>query len=251
VDDQRRKSVQTINGVATTRYYVGNYEEEILPNGNVRKIHYLSGAVFIQTTGVADSLYYSYSDFQGSLIALVRENGSVIQRFAYDPWGSRRNPDNWTQKDSRTIFIINRGYTGHEHLDAFGIINMNGRVYDPATGMFFSPDLYVQAPGDWLNYNSYGYCMNNPLKYTDPSGYSWITDSLNFLKQMGKLVVIVVASAVTIVVTSLVGLAVGSGIGFVIGGPGGLAVGGSLGLVAGFGVGVCASKYIVGFVSKW
>jgi RHS repeat-associated protein len=137
------------------------------------KIHYLSGAVLIQTTGVADSLYYTYSDAQGSLIALVHDGGSVIQRFAYDPWGVRRDPSNWNVKDSRTSFIINRGYTGHEHLDAFGIINMNGRVYDPLTAQFFSPDPYVQAPGEWLNYNRYGYCMGNPFKYTDPSGQFW------------------------------------------------------------------------------
>ncbi len=174
VDDQRRMSVYKVGGVTKlTRYYVGNYEEEVLPNGNVRKIHYLSGAVLIQTTGVADSLYYSYSDAQGSLIALVHDGGNVIQRFAYDPWGARRNPNDWTQKDSRTSFIINRGYTGHEHLDVFGIINMNGRVYDPLTAQFFSPDPYVQAPGDWLNYNRYGYCMGNPFKYTDPSGKFW------------------------------------------------------------------------------
>jgi RHS repeat-associated protein len=58
----------------------------------------------------------------------------------------------------------------HEHLDAFGIINMNGRVYDPLTAMFFSPDPFVQAPGNWLNYNRYGYCLNNPFKYVDPNG---------------------------------------------------------------------------------
>ena len=47
---------------------------------------------------------------------------------------------------------------------------MNGRVYDPLLGMFLSPDPYVQAPGNWLNYNRYGYCYGNPLLYTDPSG---------------------------------------------------------------------------------
>jgi hypothetical protein len=31
----------------------------------------------------------------------------------------------------------------------------------------------VQAPEDWQNYNRYGYCLNNPLKYTDPSGEFW------------------------------------------------------------------------------
>ncbi len=61
----------------------------------------------------------------------------------------------------------------HEHLDAFGIINMNGRVYDPLTAMFLSPDPFVQAPESWLNYNRYGYAFGNPFKYTDPSG-EWL-----------------------------------------------------------------------------
>ena len=104
-------------------------------------------------------------------MALTDVSGNVVEKYAYEPWGARRNPTDWTQKDSRTSWITNRGYTEHEHLDAFGIINMNGRVYDPQTAMFFSPDPLVQAPGDWLNYNRYGYCFNNPLIYTDPSGY--------------------------------------------------------------------------------
>jgi uncharacterized protein RhaS with RHS repeats len=43
-------------------------------------------------------------------------------------------------------------------------------LYDPAVGRFLSPDPYVQAPGNWLNYNRYSYCLNNPLIYTDPDG---------------------------------------------------------------------------------
>ena len=70
-------------------------------------------------------------------------------------------------------FIFDRGYTGHEHLDAFGLINMNGRVYDPYIGRFLSPDPLVQQPGNLQNYNRYSYVLNNPLKYTDPSGYSY------------------------------------------------------------------------------
>jgi len=116
------------------------------------------------------------SDYQGSLIALTNETGDTVQTYAYDPWGARRNPNDWTQKDQRVKWIVSRGYTGHEHLDAFGIINMNGRVYDPLTAMLFSPDPYVQSPGNWLNYNRYGYCYGNPLKYTDPSGELFIID---------------------------------------------------------------------------
>lgn len=174
VDDERRRSIYTDGtGANLTRYYQGNYEQEVDAGGNVREIHYLSGAIYTVSTTVTgvktENFYYSYTDFQGSLTALVKEDGT-IERYAYDPWGARRDPNDWTKKDSRTSWTVNRGYTGHEHLDAFGIINMNGRVYDPVTAQFFSPDPYVQAPGNWLNYNRYAYCYGNPYKYTDPSG---------------------------------------------------------------------------------
>jgi len=171
VDDERRMSVYKESGVTKfTRYYLGNYEEEVDNiNNTTKKIHYLSGAILIQETGKPDKFYYSYADYQGSLIALTDKDGNLIERYAYDPWGARRNPDNWAEKDSRTSWLVNRGYTGHEHLDAFGIINMNGRVYDPLTAMFFSPDPVLDA-NNWLSYNRYEYCLGNPFKYTDPSG---------------------------------------------------------------------------------
>jgi len=128
----------------------------------------------VQNNG-EDSKMYANADYQGSLIALTNESGAVVEKYAYDPWGARRDPTNWQLKDTRTSFITNRGYIGHEHLDAFGIINMNGRVYDPLTAMFFSPDPFIQSPGDWKNYNRYGYCMNNPTRYTDPTGYTYNT----------------------------------------------------------------------------
>ncbi len=48
---------------------------------------------------------------------------------------------------------------------------MNGRVYDPEIGRFLSADPHVQAPHASQSYNRYAYALNNPLKYTDPSGY--------------------------------------------------------------------------------
>jgi len=173
VDNQRRKTVFTSNGQVQTKYYLGNYEEEHTSDGNIRKIHYLAGAIYIDNSIKSDSLYYVFTDHQGSVIALTDNSWNVKRNYAYDPWGARRNPTDWTVKDNVNKLIISRGYTGHEHLDQFGIINMNGRVYDPLTAMFFSPDPFLQAPGDWLNYNRYGYCMNNPVMYTDPSGYQY------------------------------------------------------------------------------
>jgi len=61
----------------------------------------------------------------------------------------------------------------HEMLDEFGLINMNGRCYDPVVGRFLSPDIIVQNPNNTQCYNRYSYAINNPLKYSDPSGWSW------------------------------------------------------------------------------
>ncbi len=120
-----------------------------------------------------------YYDAQGSLVALVTTSGTVARRFAYDPWGKRMDPTDWTLPDTRNDSLhINRGYTMHEHLGDFGLINMNGRVFDPATAQFLSTDNYIQDLNNWLNYNRYSYGYNNPLKYTDPSGESFLLTAL-------------------------------------------------------------------------
>lgn len=50
---------------------------------------------------------------------------------------------------------------------------MNGRMYDPLTSSFLSPDNYVQDPTSQQSFNRYAYCMYNPLRYVDPSGYRY------------------------------------------------------------------------------
>jgi len=54
-------------------------------------------------------------------------------------------------------------------------------MYDPVIGRFLSPDPFVQAPGSTQNYNRYSYCMNNPMMFTDPSGYTYedLFDKMN------------------------------------------------------------------------
>ena len=78
-----------------------------------------------------DSTFYIISDHQGSYNPVALENGSIKERLSFDAWGRRRNADTWTQENPPTNFTFARGYTGHEHLANFGIINMNGRIYDP------------------------------------------------------------------------------------------------------------------------
>ncbi|MDI9312706.1 MAG: RHS repeat-associated core domain-containing protein [Limnohabitans sp.] len=63
-----------------------------------------------------------------------------------------------------------RGFTGHEMLPEYGLINMNARFYDPANGRMLRPDNFVSDPFNSQGYNRFSYANNNPLKFTDPDG---------------------------------------------------------------------------------
>jgi RHS repeat-associated protein len=71
-----------------------------------------------------------------------------------------------------TLLTTFKGYTGHERVDAVGLIHMGGRIYDPTLGRFLSPDSVVQASADLQSLDRYSYVANNPLSATEPSGHS-------------------------------------------------------------------------------
>jgi RHS repeat-associated protein len=110
------------------------------------------------------------------VVAITNNAVTVVERLAYDPWGKRRQVNGTADTlDAITGQYIDRGFTMHEHIDEMGIINMNGRIYDPLIGRFMSADPYIQAPDDLQSHNRYAYVMNNPLNLTDPSGFSWLS----------------------------------------------------------------------------
>jgi len=171
----RKKTTLQENGTSTnTRIFAGNYEKETLEDGTVKEYHYISGptgliAIYIITNGTGH-LYYTATDHLGSICQILEPNGTVVEETNYGPWGRIRNSDDWTYNNAQALTLIFRGFTGHEMLPHFALINMNGRMYDPVLGRMLSPDNYVQDPSNAQNYNRYAYVLNNPLKYTDPSG---------------------------------------------------------------------------------
>jgi RHS repeat-associated protein len=97
--------------------------------------------------------------------------GTLVASQNFDAWGRGRNPNDWTYNNVPVQpDWLYRGYTGHEHLAQFALINMNGRMYDPITGRMLSPDNYISVDENTQGYNRYGYALNNPLRITDPSG---------------------------------------------------------------------------------
>ena len=127
-------------------------------------------------------LHYILKDHLGSWTTITDAEGNVEQELSYDAWGNLRDADTWTGTGTEAP-MFDRGYTGHEHLDAFGLINMNGRLYDPMLGRMLSPDIVVQQTDYTQSYNRYSYCFNNPLRFTDPTG--WVTD---WYEKNGKII---------------------------------------------------------------
>ena len=170
-----------------TKYFISDlFEIELSPVGN-RALHYIMGgdglAAVVDYNGTLfdepyhKEAYYILKDYLGSWYAVTDETGHVatyngeLQIYNFDPWGRRRNAISWTYENVPTGFLFDRGFTGYEYLDASGLINMNGRVYDPVLARFLSPDPIVQNVATSQNFNRYSYSYNNPLGYVDPSGF--------------------------------------------------------------------------------
>ena len=97
-------------------------------------------------------------------------------------------------------------FTGKEK-DASGLYYYGARYYDPDLGRFVTRDTWTFLPNDarsfevsWLldpqQMNRYAYCLNNPLKYIDPTGHGLLADiavALATAALLISLVVVIVA----------------------------------------------------------
>jgi RHS repeat-associated protein len=177
-DDRVKMSLTKDGNSELTRYYISDcYEIDDPAVGSMKEKLYLGGdfytatAVYVKSGTGSWQLYYIARDYLGSITHVTNSTGSVTQQISYDAWGRLRDyyDQLYTPGNDPTLFL-GRGYTGHEHLPWFGLINMNARLYDPAVGRFLSPDPFVQNPFGSQNFNRYSYALNNPLCYIDKDG---------------------------------------------------------------------------------
>jgi RHS repeat-associated protein len=164
----------SIETLLRKKYFTGLYEREI-EGSTVRHIRYVMAgdgltAIVLKENNDDDLIYYTYKDHLGSIVALSNQNSDVVYEQSFDAWGRYRNPNDWSYNNIPEKPAWLRGFTGHEHLELFGLINMNGRMYDPILGRMLRPDNFVQDPLFSQSYNRYSYAWNNPLMFTDPDG---------------------------------------------------------------------------------
>ena len=176
----RWKQVAKYGTTNETTIYAGALFEKVTRGGITTWRHYVPapGGVALQlrySDGTPAAMRYLTLDHLGSTDRIVDAAGNVLVAESFGTYGSRRKSA-WTgiptaAELAKIAAVTRDGFTGHEQLDNLDLIHMNGRVYDPQLGRFISADPFVTLPYDGQGLNRYAYVLNNPLAFTDPSGF--------------------------------------------------------------------------------
>ncbi len=171
----RYKRVDTSGAGVTTTFYLGGTEYIQKPSGETFYRRSLPGAVVDVPASGSMTTKYLHTDHLGSTDVITDHNGNTAQESSFDAFGKKRRVSTWTGDDFEVKFgpleLTSKAYTGHESAEEVGIIHMNGRIYDPKLARFMQADPFIDGVTDSQGYNRYTYVRNNPLAYTDPTGF--------------------------------------------------------------------------------
>ena len=121
-----------------------------------------------------NGIRYVHQDHLSGTSVTTDSAGNVVATIKYFPFGVCRNSQGTVDTDKL--------FTG-QRLDDTGLYYYNARYYDATIGRFISPDTTVQDMANPQTLNRYSYCLNNPLKYVDPTGHNWLGSAWNNIKQ--------------------------------------------------------------------
>lgn len=249
----RYSSVSSVSGEA--KYYSSDFAVEIKKKGTATEIvtyltgdpysaNYIKKEILQNSTLSSKDNYYLHRDNIGSIVAITKADGSVVEKRFFDAWGNLKalvNASGQLITSATQLinynFLIDRGYTGHEHLWKAGLINMNARIYDPILRKFLSADNLVPDPFNTQSFDRYSYVLNNPLLYVDLDGNDPIS--------IGVAIIIAVAVSVAthIVMNAIAGVPVWYGLGKAA------TTGAVMGAIS-FGIGSAVSSAATTFIGK-
>ncbi|MDR1063951.1 MAG: hypothetical protein LBL48_08500 [Azoarcus sp.] len=135
----------------------------------------LSGATWAGAgTG---KITYIHNDPFGNPVVATDANGNQVWRENYLPFGYKLA----YASQSDNFGFSGKPYDKHTELSYYG-----ARYYSPLTGRFIGVDPAEVDPENIHSFNRYAYGGNNPYRYTDPDGRSFI-DVVFLAYDLGKL----------------------------------------------------------------
>ncbi|KUO22338.1 hypothetical protein AQJ91_05050 [Streptomyces dysideae] len=152
-----------------TVLYLDGHELRKAGTAAARASRYYSAEGTSLAVRTADSssdgaLTWLLGDSQASTQLMVTAVGGVVTRRRYTPFGKQRGT---TENLPSTI---DRGYLGQPEDDSTGLSMLGARMYDPSLARFLSAD-EIAKPYSPQQLNAYSYSVNNPVAYSDPSGF--------------------------------------------------------------------------------
>jgi RHS repeat-associated protein len=155
---RRVKSHNHSTGVTTTYIYAGiNVIHEVTSSESTDYL-YANGMRIAKKTGA--TVKYFHSDHLGSTRLVTDSSGQPTFESDYKPFGQDANATG-TEKYT---------FTGQYSEADIGLYYFGARWYDASLGRFISEDPIKGSMLSSQSQNPYVYCMNNPLRYVDPSG---------------------------------------------------------------------------------
>ena len=151
-------------------YYDSN--GRLLKQSNGLEFYYdVIGIAAIKYNG---AMYLCRKDLQGNIIALIDNSGTTVVQYNYDAWGNHKVVDANGNEITDPNHLGNLNpfrYRGYYYDTETGFYFLKTRYYDPEVGRFLNMDSVRYADLKSVNgINLYAYCMNNPIKNTDPDG---------------------------------------------------------------------------------
>ncbi|VTU01332.1 rhs repeat-associated core domain-containing protein : YD repeat protein OS=Isosphaera pallida (strain ATCC 43644 / DSM 9630 / IS1B) GN=Isop_2419 PE=4 SV=1 [Gemmataceae bacterium] len=177
-DGLSRRVTRTAGGTTTDLYYSADWqvlEEKVGANTTARYVWspvYVDALVLrdrdTDANGTLDERLWVAQDANWNVMALIDGTGTVVERYAYDPFGVQTVYDaGYNVRGAGSSYGWVYGFQGTRYDAVSGFNEMDWRWYSPTLGRFTSVDPIRFAGG---NLNLYGFVGNGPVNVVDPSG---------------------------------------------------------------------------------
>ena len=165
------RTEKTVHGI-TSKYYLDG-DKVVLENTGNGSIYYSYDADDKLVSMTLNGTEYFYiRNGQGDITGLIDTVGTQVVSYTYDSWGKLVSIEG-SLKD--TVGLQNPyRYRGYRYDTETGFYSLQSRYYDPEIGRFINadaPEILGLSAGNVLGANLFAYCNNNPINYSDPSGY--------------------------------------------------------------------------------
>ncbi|MFA7106616.1 MAG: RHS repeat-associated core domain-containing protein, partial [Candidatus Izemoplasmatales bacterium] len=131
----------------------------------------LIGFKHYDVTGMTNYLYIK--NIQGDITKIIEEDGTVVVEYFYDGYGNIVKTEGTLKNTIGTYNSLR--YRSYKYDNEIGMYYLNSRYYNPEIGRFISSDGLLGEMGNIKSTNMYAYCANNPVMFTDSTGYFWDT----------------------------------------------------------------------------